>query len=154
MALVRDGFTSGNGIKIGHYPAVRLCKSEQDLLALEQEISTPYLHHVMQLVAKENDTLQVCGSAYSHSHQPTNKMNSSTIYEEVQKRYSSCAQEESGGYATSVAKAFGYSEEELKSIPKDANLGLSCGNPVALANLHEVPRFPSHTHYALIVNLS
>jgi arsenite methyltransferase len=81
-------------------------------------------------------------------------MNSSTIYEEVQKRYSSCAQEESGDYATSVAKAFGYSEEELKSIPNDANLGLSCGNPTALANLREVSRFLTHTHYALIANRS
>ncbi len=68
-------------------------------------------------------------------------MNSSTLYDEVQKRYSSCARDESGDYATSVAKAFGYSEEELKSIPQGANLGLSCGNATALANLREVPNF-------------
>jgi arsenite methyltransferase len=29
----------------------------------------------------------------------------------------------------------GYSPEELKSIPEDANLGLGCGNPAALAGL-------------------
>jgi len=81
-------------------------------------------------------------------------MNSSTIYEEVQKRYSSCAQEESGNYATAVAKAFGYSSEELMTIPKDANLGLSCGNPIALANLREVPRFLTCTHYTLTTNHS
>jgi len=78
-------------------------------------------------------------------------MDSSTIYDEVQKHYSSCARDESGDYAASVAKSFGYSEEELKSIPKDANLGLSCGNPTALANLREVPSFltrsPSYTDY-------
>ncbi len=34
-----------------------------------------------------------------------------------------------------VAKAFGYSAEELASIPAQANMGLSCGNPIALANL-------------------
>jgi len=34
-----------------------------------------------------------------------------------------------------VAEAFGYSAEELRSIPAEANLGLSCGNPTALANL-------------------
>jgi len=34
-----------------------------------------------------------------------------------------------------VAEAFGYSQTELKSIPAQANLGLSCGNPTALANL-------------------
>lgn len=36
-----------------------------------------------------------------------------------------------------VAKAFGYSEEELSSIPQEANMGLSCGNPVAMASLQE-----------------
>ena len=34
-----------------------------------------------------------------------------------------------------VAKAFGYTPEELASIPAEANMGLSCGNPTALANL-------------------
>jgi SAM-dependent methyltransferase len=34
-----------------------------------------------------------------------------------------------------VAQAFGYSDEELSSIPADANLGLSCGNPTATASL-------------------
>jgi arsenite methyltransferase len=34
-----------------------------------------------------------------------------------------------------VAEAFGYSAEELTSIPAEANLGLSCGNPTATAHL-------------------
>src|SRR5262249_51014334 len=34
-----------------------------------------------------------------------------------------------------VAEAFGYSAEELASIPSQANMGLSCGNPTATANL-------------------
>jgi arsenite methyltransferase len=34
-----------------------------------------------------------------------------------------------------VAEAFGYSAEELTSIPANANMGLSCGNPNATANL-------------------
>ncbi|KAF1952862.1 NAD(P)-binding protein, partial [Byssothecium circinans] len=40
-------------------------------------------------------------------------------------------------YGNAVAQAFGYSTEDLSSIPVDANLGLSCGNPLALANLKE-----------------
>ncbi|MBA3713927.1 MAG: arsenite methyltransferase [Pyrinomonadaceae bacterium] len=36
-----------------------------------------------------------------------------------------------------VAEAFGYSPEELTSIPAEANMGLSCGNPTAIANLRE-----------------
>jgi arsenite methyltransferase len=36
---------------------------------------------------------------------------------------------------TAVAEAFGYSAEELTSIPAAANMGLSCGNPTATAHL-------------------
>ena len=36
-----------------------------------------------------------------------------------------------------VAEAFGYSADELSSIPAEANMGLSCGNPTATANLRE-----------------
>jgi SAM-dependent methyltransferase len=35
------------------------------------------------------------------------------------------------------AKSIGYSEKELKAIPDEANLALSCGNPTALASLKE-----------------
>ncbi|MFA7483649.1 MAG: arsenite methyltransferase [Vulcanimicrobiota bacterium] len=36
-----------------------------------------------------------------------------------------------------VAEAFGYSAEELASIPAEANMGLSCGNPMAIAHIQE-----------------
>ena len=36
-----------------------------------------------------------------------------------------------------VAEAFGYTPEELSSIPAEANMGLSCGNPTATAHLRE-----------------
>lgn len=36
-----------------------------------------------------------------------------------------------------ISKAIGYTEEELETIPEGANLGLGCGNPVALASLRE-----------------
>jgi arsenite methyltransferase len=34
-----------------------------------------------------------------------------------------------------ISKRIGYSEEEIGSVPEGANLGLGCGNPVALASL-------------------
>jgi arsenite methyltransferase len=37
--------------------------------------------------------------------------------------------------AESISRSIGYSEEELSSVPEGANLGLGCGNPVALASL-------------------
>jgi SAM-dependent methyltransferase len=33
------------------------------------------------------------------------------------------------------SKSIGYSDEELAQIPEDANMGLSCGNPTAIASL-------------------
>lgn len=46
-----------------------------------------------------------------------------------------------------VAKAFGYNLEQLQSVPAESHMGLSCGNPVAAATLHEVglniaPKYP------------
>jgi arsenite methyltransferase len=34
-----------------------------------------------------------------------------------------------------ISRRIGYSEEEIGSVPEGANLGLGCGNPVALASL-------------------
>ena len=39
--------------------------------------------------------------------------------------------------AEDISAKIGYSVEELKSVPEGANLGLGCGNPVALASLRE-----------------
>jgi len=37
----------------------------------------------------------------------------------------------------SVSEKVGYTKEELDSIPQEANMGLGCGNPVAVASLKE-----------------
>ncbi|MFC2094830.1 arsenite methyltransferase [Candidatus Bipolaricaulota bacterium] len=39
------------------------------------------------------------------------------------------------GSSPSVSKKLGYSEQELRSIPEGADLGLGCGNPTAMASL-------------------
>lgn len=36
-----------------------------------------------------------------------------------------------------ISREMGYSTEELSSVPQDANLGLGCGNPQAIAGLKE-----------------
>ena len=65
---------------------------------------------------------------------------SETIIEAVKSKYGSVA---ASGLSTehegvkAVAEAFGYSAEELASIPAEANMGLSCGNPTATAGLRE-----------------
>lgn len=37
-----------------------------------------------------------------------------------------------------IAVALGYSEADLARLPDDANIGESCGNPLAIAALKEV----------------
>jgi SAM-dependent methyltransferase len=65
---------------------------------------------------------------------------SEAIVDAVRSRYGAVAQSglssENEG-VRAVAEAFGYSAEELSSIPAEANMGLSCGNPTAIANLRE-----------------
>ena len=36
-----------------------------------------------------------------------------------------------------ISKNIGYSEEEMNAVPQGANLGLGCGNPIALASIKE-----------------
>ncbi|KAK0707392.1 S-adenosyl-L-methionine-dependent methyltransferase [Lasiosphaeris hirsuta] len=62
-------------------------------------------------------------------------MESSQIYKQVSDHYSAASKGTSAEYGTTIAKSFGYSEEELANIPEGANLGLSCGNPMAIASL-------------------
>ena len=36
-----------------------------------------------------------------------------------------------------ISKKIGYTEEEMQTVPSGSNLGLGCGNPIALASLKE-----------------
>lgn len=52
----------------------------------------------------------------------------------AEERRSCCGTPDS---AQNISRKVGYSEDELKSVPEGANLGLGCGNPVAIASLKE-----------------
>lgn len=61
-----------------------------------------------------------------------------TILDQVRERYAAAAGSSLSSRDASVhgvAEAFGYTPEELAKLPADANIGLSCGNPTATANL-------------------
>jgi arsenite methyltransferase len=63
---------------------------------------------------------------------------SEELLESVRSKYGAVAESTlSSNHAgvKAVAEAFGYSPEELTSIPAEANMGLSCGNPTATAHL-------------------
>src|SRR6266545_4538232 len=65
---------------------------------------------------------------------------SQKITDAVREKYAQVAESGLSSQHTgvrAVAEAFGYTPEELASIPAEANMGLSCGNPTAIANLSE-----------------
>jgi SAM-dependent methyltransferase len=60
-------------------------------------------------------------------------------YSRVAKSGSSCCQSGCCGSAKpqQISKKIGYTEEQMEAVPEGSNLGLGCGNPVALAGLKE-----------------
>jgi hypothetical protein len=79
------------------------------------------------------------------------------IYDAVQVRYGNIAKQSHdtqqfrnpNSVEDSLARAFGYSSEDLVSLPEKANLGVSCGNPVAVAGIKEV-RIPTNVSLRLL----
>jgi arsenite methyltransferase len=77
------------------------------------------------------------------------KMNEEEIKKMVRQGYAKTARQGSSccgpsasccggaGLAQSVSKSIGSTDEDLGAVPQGANLGLGCGNPVALASLKE-----------------
>jgi len=63
-------------------------------------------------------------------------------YAGAAKQGSSCCQPATsccggGGQTDLLSKSIGYTDQDLKAVPEGANLGLGCGNPLALASLRE-----------------
>jgi SAM-dependent methyltransferase len=68
------------------------------------------------------------------------KKNVRKSYASVAKQSTSCCAPTTSccsNQSEAISKAIGYSEHEISSVPEGANLGLGCGNPVALASLKE-----------------
>jgi len=73
-------------------------------------------------------------------------MNNENIKENVKKAYGKIASTNSScgcqsfsccgsNASVEISQKIGYSTDEMESVPKEANLGLGCGNPTALANI-------------------
>src|ERR1017187_4488129 len=63
---------------------------------------------------------------------------SEQLLDSVKSKYGAVAESSLSNHdagVQAVAEAFGYTAEELTSIPADANMGLSCGNPTATAHI-------------------
>src|SRR4030066_2240317 len=61
-------------------------------------------------------------------------------YAQVARSGSSCCAPQSSccgaaNVAADISKKVGYTDEDIQSVPEGANLGLGCGNPIAVASL-------------------
>ncbi len=63
-------------------------------------------------------------------------------YSRVARSGSSCCQSDCCGSAKpqQISRKIGYTDEQMEAVPEGSNLGLGCGNPVAMAGLKEVRR--------------
>ncbi len=72
-------------------------------------------------------------------HNEKIRQNVRSGYAEIAKGKSGCCSGSSSCCGSSspdrLAEAIGYTNEELETLPDGANMGLSCGNPTAIANL-------------------
>lgn len=64
-------------------------------------------------------------------------MKEEKIKKMVREGYAKIAKTENCCCSSKISQKIGYTKEELKSVPKDADFSLGCGNPVALASLKE-----------------
>jgi len=67
-------------------------------------------------------------------------MNKNNIKKIVKNKYSEVALQENSCCgctctADNISKNIGYTDDEINEVPEGANLGLGCGNPVALASI-------------------
>lgn len=65
-------------------------------------------------------------------------MTAKSVIDEVRARYAQVAGSELSSAhqgVRAIAEAFGYTSADLAALPAEANMGLSCGNPIATANL-------------------
>jgi SAM-dependent methyltransferase len=62
-------------------------------------------------------------------------------YGDIARQGGSCCPSKSGCCTSAspeaISRKIGYSEEDLKEVPSGSNLGLGCGNPIALAAIKE-----------------
>jgi SAM-dependent methyltransferase len=80
----------------------------------------------------------IASNIFAQTHMFMEAVMAEQILESVRSKYGAVAEStlsSNDAGVKAVAEAFGYSAEELMSVPAEANMGLSCGNPTATANL-------------------
>ena len=96
----------------------------------------PIIRNINSKMVKDTDTPSCRGGGCStteDTHRQTIMEGYGSIAENKEK--SCCGSNKKDVTKEDYAKGLGYSAEDLKGLPEGANMGLSCGNPTAMASL-------------------
>jgi len=83
----------------------------------------------------KNDVKRIYGKIASSDRATPNIQNSSCCSTDNSSLENSCCG--TTGNSNDISKQLGYSQDELNAVPEGSNLGLGCGNPQAIASIHE-----------------
>lgn len=83
----------------------------------------------------KNNVRQTYGKIASSDRANNNTRESSCCSADNSASANSCCG--TTGNSDEISKQLGYSEDELNAVPEGSNLGLGCGNPQAIASIHE-----------------
>lgn len=83
----------------------------------------------------KNDVKRIYGKIASSDRATLNIQNSSCCSTDNSSLENSCCG--TTGNSNDISKQLGYSQDELNAVPEGSNLGLGCGNPQAIASIHE-----------------
>jgi arsenite methyltransferase len=83
----------------------------------------------------KKDIRRIYGKIASSDRANPNVLNSSCCSTDNSSLENSCCG--TAGNSNDISKQLGYSQNELNAVPEGSNLGLGCGNPQAIASIHE-----------------
>jgi arsenite methyltransferase len=127
-------------IHVGFDDPPRLARQAQN----EQEVMNCYRkvrNKIRRFVESLPDSLKTQNIlSLGESAMTENAESSESVRASVREGYTKIAKGCSGGCCgaanpAQLAQAIGYTQQDLEALPAGANLGLSCGNPTALAGL-------------------
>jgi SAM-dependent methyltransferase/protein-tyrosine-phosphatase len=119
-----------------HYRRVR-DEIKAYVASLPQSLINKGTHMSTQTESETTGTTPCCDSSCCGAEK-TDQTTGAEVTSVIREKYGSTAKSGLSSQhegVRAVAQAFGYTAEELASIPAEANMGLSCGNPTATANL-------------------
>jgi len=99
----------------------------------EDKMKSIEKERIKEAVRENYGKIARADSLTSQAHKATTCCDPTDTCSGVNQKASCCDPTESSG--ESMSTIIGYSKKDIKSVPEEINMGLGCGNPVALASL-------------------